>query len=98
MTMQALVMAHAAMGHNHFFKTTIYFKQWTDATSILDYLAFAKEYVAECEEKCGVETVEAKLCARADEPGDQPAPGPATDRECAARQGHQAARARRGDI
>ncbi len=49
MTMQTLVMAHAAMGHNHFFKNNYLFKQWTDATSILDYLAFAKEYVAECE-------------------------------------------------
>jgi stage V sporulation protein R len=61
MTMQTLVMAHAAMGHNHFFKNNYLFKQWTDATSILDYLAFAKEYVAECEEKYGVEAVEAVL-------------------------------------
>jgi stage V sporulation protein R len=61
MTMQMLVMAHAAMGHNHFFKNNYLFKQWTDATSILDYLSFAKEYVAECEEKYGVETVEAVL-------------------------------------
>jgi stage V sporulation protein R len=61
MTMQTLVMAHAAMGHNHFFKNNYLFKQWTDATSILDYLAFAKEYVAECEEKYGVESVEAVL-------------------------------------
>ncbi len=61
MTMQTLVMAHAAMGHNHFFKNNYLFKQWTDATSILDYLAFAKEYVTECEEKYGVEAVEAVL-------------------------------------
>ena len=61
MTMQTLVMAHAAMGHNHFFKNNYLFKQWTDATSILDYLAFAKEYVTECEEKHGVEAVEAVL-------------------------------------
>jgi len=51
MTMQLLVMAHAAMGHNHFFKNNYLFRQWTDATSILDYLSFAKEYVAECDEK-----------------------------------------------
>ena len=31
MTMQALVMAHAAFGHNHFFKNNYLFKQWTDA-------------------------------------------------------------------
>lgn len=61
MTMQMLVMAHAAMGHNHFFKNNYLFQQWTDATAILDYLRFAKEYVAECEEKYGVETVEAVL-------------------------------------
>ena len=61
MTMQMLVMAHAAMGHNHFFKNNYLFQQWTDATAILDYLRFAKEYVTECEEKYGVETVEAVL-------------------------------------
>ncbi len=61
MTMQLLVMAHAAMGHNHFFKNNYLFQQWTDATAILDYLRFAKEYVAECEEKYGLETVEAVL-------------------------------------
>ena len=61
MTMQALVMAHAAIGHNHFFKHNYLFQQWTDATSILDYLTFAKEYVAECEEKYGVEQVEQVL-------------------------------------
>ena len=61
MTMQTLVLAHAAMGHNHFFKNNYLFHQWTDATSILDYLTFAKEYVAECEEKHGVEAVELVL-------------------------------------
>ncbi len=61
MTMQMLVMAHAAMGHNHFFKNNYLFQQWTDATAILDYLRFAKEYVVECEEKHGVETVEAVI-------------------------------------
>ncbi|MEM9355485.1 MAG: SpoVR family protein [Pseudomonadota bacterium] len=61
MTMQTLVLAHAAMGHNHFFKNNYLFQQWTDATSILDYLTFAKEYVAECEDKFGVEAVESVL-------------------------------------
>ena len=61
MTMQALVLAHAAMGHNHFFKNNYLFQQWTDATSILDYLTFAKEYVADCEERFGVEAVELVL-------------------------------------
>ena len=44
MTMQTLVMAHAAFGHNHFFKNNYLFRQWTDAGGILDYLAFAKTY------------------------------------------------------
>ena len=63
MTMQALVMAHAAFGHNHFFKHNYLFKQWTDAEGILDYLAFAKAYVARCEERHGVAAVERILDA-----------------------------------
>jgi len=61
MTMQALVMAHAAFGHNHFFKNNYLFRQWTNAEGILDYLAFAKKYVAACEERHGREEVEAIL-------------------------------------
>jgi spore cortex formation protein SpoVR/YcgB (stage V sporulation) len=53
MAMQALVMAHAAFGHNHFFKNNYLFQQWTDAEGILDYLEFAKRYVAKCEERYG---------------------------------------------
>jgi len=52
-TMQTLVIAHAAFGHNHFFKNNYLFKQWTDADGILDYLEFAKNYVAQCEERQG---------------------------------------------
>ncbi|MBV9331448.1 MAG: SpoVR family protein, partial [Alphaproteobacteria bacterium] len=63
MTMQALVMAHAAFGHNHFFKNNYLFRQWTNAEGILDYLAFAKKYVAACEEKYGRDEVEAVLDA-----------------------------------
>ena len=37
-TMQTLVIAHAAFGHNHFFKNNYLFQQWTDADGILDYL------------------------------------------------------------
>ncbi len=58
MTMQALVIAHAAYGHNSFFKGNYLFKIWTDAEAIIDYLIFAKNYVAECEEKYGVQEVE----------------------------------------
>jgi stage V sporulation protein R len=59
MTMQALVMAHAAMGHNHFFRNNYLFQQWTDAEAILDYLDFAKKYIARCEEEYGLDAVEA---------------------------------------
>ncbi|GGO74241.1 SpoVR family protein [Bowmanella pacifica] len=60
-TMQALVMAHACYGHNSFFKNNYLFKTWTDASSIIDYLVFAKNYVARCEEKYGIAEVEATL-------------------------------------
>jgi len=63
MTMQALVMAHAAFGHNHFFKNNYLFREWTDAEGILDYLTFAKAYVARCEEQHGVAAVERILDA-----------------------------------
>ncbi|MFL6818507.1 MAG: SpoVR family protein [Bradyrhizobium sp.] len=62
-TMQTLVIAHAAFGHNHFFKNNYLFKQWTDAEGILDYLEFAKTYVAQCEERHGREMVEQTLDA-----------------------------------
>ena len=58
MTMQTIVMAHAAFGHNHFFKNNYLFKEWTDADGILDYLNFAKAYVSRCEEQHGIAAVE----------------------------------------
>ncbi|MEZ9369192.1 SpoVR family protein [Pseudomonadota bacterium] len=60
-TMQALVMAHACFGHNSFFKNNYLFKTWTDASSIIDYLVFAKNYIRECELTYGVEQVELTL-------------------------------------
>ncbi len=57
-TMQALVMAHACYGHNSFFKNNYLFKSWTDASSIIDYLVFAKKYISDCEEKYGLNEVE----------------------------------------
>ena len=63
MTMQTLVMAHAAFGHNHFFKNNYLFRQWTNAEGILDYLAFAKRYISACEERHGRPEVEAILDA-----------------------------------
>jgi spore cortex formation protein SpoVR/YcgB (stage V sporulation) len=61
MTMQALVIAHACYGHNSFFKGNYLFRTWTDATSIIDYLVFAKQYIAGCEERHGVRQVEEVL-------------------------------------
>jgi stage V sporulation protein R len=61
--MQLLTMAHAAVGHSHFFKHNYLFKEWTDPKSIIDYLVFAKNYIAECEEKFGAKQVEITLDA-----------------------------------
>ena len=63
MPMQALVMAHACFGHNSFFKGNYLFRMWTDASSIIDYLVYAKSYVAECEERHGIDAVEQTLDA-----------------------------------
>ena len=57
-TMQTLVIAHAAFGHNHFFKNNQTFRDFTDASGILDYLKFAKAFIARCEEKYGETAVE----------------------------------------
>jgi stage V sporulation protein R len=61
MPMQALVMAHACFGHNSFFKGNYLFRMWTDASSIVDYLVYAKAYIAECEGRHGLEAVEEVL-------------------------------------
>ncbi|WP_020407163.1 SpoVR family protein [Hahella ganghwensis] len=58
MMMQALVIAHACYGHNSFFKGNYLFQTWTDASAIIDYLIFAKNYLAECERRHGIEAVE----------------------------------------
>ncbi len=60
-TMQALVIAHACYGHNSFFKGNYLFRTWTDASAIVDYLVFAKGYIAQCEERHGVLEVERLL-------------------------------------
>lgn len=58
---QVLVIAHAAYGHNHFFKNNYMFKQWTDADAIVDYLIFARDYINSCEERYGERAVEETL-------------------------------------
>jgi stage V sporulation protein R len=60
-TLQALVLAHASVGHSHFFKNNYLFKKWTDADTIVDYLKFAKNFIKQCEEKYGEKRVEQLL-------------------------------------
>jgi len=60
-TMQTLVLAHAGYGHSHFFKNNYVFKQWTDADGILDYLEFARAFIANCEDRYGQDAVERML-------------------------------------
>jgi stage V sporulation protein R len=59
--MQALVIAHACYGHNSFFKGNYLFRTWTSADAIIDYLVFARKYIARCEERYGEEEVELLL-------------------------------------
>ncbi|MDI9819056.1 MULTISPECIES: SpoVR family protein [unclassified Legionella] len=61
--MQVLVIAHACYGHNSFFKNNYLFKMWTSADAIIDYLVFAKNYISECEQRYGIDEVEAILDA-----------------------------------
>ena len=61
LALQALVIAHACFGHNSFFKGNYLFKTWTDARAIVNYLMFAKGYVAECEERHGLDATESLL-------------------------------------
>lgn len=56
--MQVMVMAHAGVGHNAVFANNVYFKEWTQAGSIIDYMLFARDYIRSCEERYGVQEVE----------------------------------------
>lgn len=58
---QGLVLAHAGVGHGSVFKNNYLFKQWTDADSILDYMTFARAFVAQCELDHGPTAVEELL-------------------------------------
>jgi stage V sporulation protein R len=58
MMMQVLVIAHACFGHNSFFKGNYLFRSWTDAEAIIDYMLFAKQFIANCEERYGIDEVE----------------------------------------
>ena len=61
--MQALVIAHACYGHNSFFKGNYLFRTWTHADSVIDYLVFARRYIAECDQRYGEVEVERILDA-----------------------------------
>ncbi len=61
LSMQALVIAHAAYGHNSFFKGNYLFRMWTDAAGMIDYLVYAREFIRECEDKHGLGAVEELL-------------------------------------
>lgn len=61
LTLQALVIAHACFGHNSFFKGNYLFREWTDASAIINYILFARNYISDCEERHGVDVVEALL-------------------------------------
>jgi len=63
LAMQALVIAHASYGHNSFFKGNYLFRAWTQPDAIIDYLVFARRFVAECEQRHGAMQVERTLDA-----------------------------------
>jgi len=61
--MQIMVMAHAGVGHNAVFANNVYFREWTHAGSIIDYMLFARDYIRHCEERYGLTEVEQVLDA-----------------------------------
>jgi len=63
MATQATVIAHAAMGHNHFFKHNQVFQAWTAPDTILDDLRYARSFVKNCEDRHGRQAVEQILDA-----------------------------------
>ena len=66
LALQVLVMAHAAYGHNAFFKSNYLFQQFTQPDAILDYLTFARNFIVDCEQRHGWREVEKVLdCAHA---------------------------------
>lgn len=61
MLMQTLVIAHAAMGHNAVFANNYMFRDWTDASSIVDYMVYARDFIDKCELTHGRQAVEELL-------------------------------------
>jgi stage V sporulation protein R len=58
MVEQAMVIAHAAIGHNFCFTNNVYFKEWTSASNIVDYMVFARDFIGRCEDQYGRDEVE----------------------------------------
>lgn len=58
-----LVLAHAACGHNAFFKMNYMFKNNTNADFIISYVEYANKFIEECIEKYGEFEVEMLLDA-----------------------------------
>ncbi len=63
MAAQATVIAHAAIGHNHFFRHNQVFREWTEADTVLDELRHARAFVLDCEDRYGHRAVEEVLDA-----------------------------------
>lgn len=62
-SLQALVIAHACIGHGSFFKMNSMFQTSTSPDTVLEYSRFAKKYIATCESKYGEAAVERVLDA-----------------------------------
>ena len=54
---QTMVMAHC-VGHNFVFKNNESFRQWTNSSSIIDYMVYARDYIRMCEDRYGQDEVE----------------------------------------
>jgi len=61
MAMQALVLAHASVGHSCFFKTNYEFKNNISAKFIIPFLEYSTKYIEDCERNWGVIEVEELL-------------------------------------
>lgn len=52
-----------SVGHSAVYKNNVYFRENTDATSIIPYLDFAKKFISKCEAEHGIDAVERVLDA-----------------------------------
>ena len=51
MTMQALVLAHASIGHSSFFKNNYFIKENMNSKFIIPFMNYARQFVEDCENK-----------------------------------------------